>query len=111
MIKYINSTIVFIIELGMLASFAYFGYQIGNHSWSKIVLAIALPMVIIIIWGYWIAPKSAHRFRMPYVAIVRLLLFLIAAYLLYHLNVIKLAIIMAILSFITQTVSFFTEKD
>ena len=110
MLKYVNQPIVFIIELAMLGSFAYFGFQKGNSTLAKYTLAIIIPAIAIVLWSYWAAPKSAHRLVMPYLAIFRLALFLAASYLLYACHQTKLAIILAVLSVVTQVVSYFTEN-
>jgi len=109
MIRFINQTIVFFLEMGMLISVTYFGYRLGDILWVQIFLALVFPLFTIVIWANWLAPKSTSRLKMPYLAVVRLLLFLIAAYSLYLSNMIQLALIMAVLSIITQTVSLFTE--
>jgi Protein of unknown function (DUF2568) len=111
MLKIINQTIVFLLELMMLGSLAYFGFQKGNGHLYKYTLAIVLPILAIILWGYWAAPKSAHRLSMPYLAIFRLALFLLASYLLYRCEQIKFALIFALASTITQVASIFLEEN
>ncbi len=111
MLKIVNQTIVFLIELIMIGTFAYFGYQIGNSIFAKYALAISLPILAIILWGYWAAPKSVHRIMMPYLALFRLSLFLLASYLLYRCGQNKFAIILAIFSLSTQIASIILEGN
>ena len=111
MIKLINSVLVFILEMAMLGSFAYFGFQKGSSMFIKYTSAIVLVAGAIFLWSYFAAPRSEHRLRMPYLAIFRLAMFLIASYLLYKCDRTKFAIVMVALSTATQMVSLFTERD
>ena len=95
----------------MLGSFAYFGIQKGSSTFIKYASAIVIVAVAIFLWSYFAAPRSAHRLRMPYLAIFRLAMFLIASYLLHRCDQTKFAIIMAAFSTATQIVSLFTERD
>lgn len=105
MLKIINATVVFVIELVMFGAFAYFGFQIGDGGLEKYAFALALPLLAVVIWAYWAAPKSKKRLAMPYLAVFRLFLFLLAAYLLYRCGQTKFALILAVVSAVTQTAS------
>ncbi|MEQ9442509.1 MAG: YrdB family protein [Cyclobacteriaceae bacterium] len=111
MLKYTNQILMFVVELIMVGSFSYFGYQKGNTTLMKYGLAIVIPAIAILLWGYWAAPKSTHRLSMPYLALFRGIMFLVAAYFLYQCNHPKFATILAILSVINQVVSYFTENE
>ncbi len=111
MLKIVNQLIVFIIELIMLGSFAYFGFQKGNTSLVKYALAITIPLLVIALWSYWAAPKSTHRLNMPYLALLRLSFFLLASFALYKCDQTKYAIILAVFSTLTQIISLFTEQN
>src|ERR1700712_1717533 len=106
MFKTINQIAVFVIELIMIGTFAYFGFRIGNSTLIKYLLAIMLPFLVILLWSYFGAPKSSHRFEMPYLVIFRLTLFLLTSYLLYKCNQINIAIVVALLSISTQAASY-----
>jgi hypothetical protein len=110
MLKMANQIVVFAIEIAMLCSFAYFGFQQGNTIAGKFALAISIPAVSILIWSFWAAPKSRYRLKMPYLAIFRLFLFLLASTALYKCDKAKYAVILAIFSAVTQVVSLLTEK-
>lgn len=111
MLKIINQTIVFLIELIMFGSFAYFGFQKGNDLFQKYGFAIILSFLAIFMWAYWAAPKSGNRLSMPYLAIFRLSLFLLASYFLHKCGHTKFALILAFISLITQISSVFLEPN
>lgn len=111
MLKIVNQTVMFLIELVMVGSLAYFGYFKGNGPLTKYALAVILPGIAILLWSYWAAPKSVHRLPMPYLAILRLSLFFLASFLLYKCGLVRFALIIAIISAFTQIASFFYEGE
>jgi len=62
------------------------------------------------LWAFFAAPKSVHRLKMPYLAIFRASIFLIASFLLYQTEQKNIAIAFALLAIVTQAVSFFAEE-
>nr|WP_294896012.1 YrdB family protein [uncultured Pedobacter sp.] len=111
MLKIVNQTIVFLIELIMFGSFACFGFQKGNGLVLKYGFAILLTLLAILLWAYWAAPKSENRLKMPYLAIFRLFLFFLASFFLYRLGFTKFALILAFISTVTQIASVFLEGN
>ncbi len=107
MIVALNKGIVFLLEIVMIISFAWFGFQKGTNMYVKWMLAAALPVVAILLWGYFAAPKSSHRLSMPYLAFFRAMMFLAASWCLYKCNKTSAAISVAILSFATQLLSYY----
>lgn len=109
MFKYINATVVFILELIMVGSFAWFGFRTGDSVLVRYILAVALPAVAIALWAYWAAPKSSRRLRMPFLVLFRLAMFLLAGFALYLGNRPTFALVVAVLALVTQTISYFNE--
>lgn len=111
MLKLVNQTIVFILELIMIGWFAFFGFRLGNTTLTKYAFAVIVPVVATLLWGYWAAPKSANRLKMPYLALFRLSMFLLTSYFLYVGGQTSFAIVLAVISVITQVGSYFIEND
>ena len=40
-----------LMEIGVVAGFAVWGYGVGSNAWSSLVLALAVPAVVFGIWG------------------------------------------------------------
>jgi len=60
-LKGINLGVRFLLELCMLAAVGYWGFK-THSSWTiKILFGIGLPLLLAVIWGYFMAPRSAHR--------------------------------------------------
>lgn len=83
MLKLLNQVLAFSLELWMLYMLGYSGYQNGKGTGWKYALAIALPVVAVLLWGYFAAPKSDHRLVFPYLTMFKLTLFGITAFLWY----------------------------
>lgn len=107
LLKYSNQTLIFFLELMMIGSFAYFGFQKGHTALFRYIWAIALPAAVIICWGLWAAPKSSNRLPMPYLVLFRAALFLLASYFLYACGQMNLAIVIALFAVVTQVVSYY----
>jgi hypothetical protein len=55
-----NLALKFLLELGAIAAFAYWGANSGDGAlW--VVLAIVAPVAAIVLWGVFAAPRSEHR--------------------------------------------------
>ena len=83
MFKILNDILSFLLELIMLAAFAYVGFHWGEDPLMHDVLGMGIPLIMIIFWAKWMAPKSKSRFPFPWVQIITLILFEAAATALY----------------------------
>lgn len=63
MLKQANLLLALLLELGVLAALAYVGFATGATLAVKIVLGIGAPVVAIIIWAIWGAPRSRRRLQ------------------------------------------------
>jgi hypothetical protein len=62
-LKVANLTLAFLLELGVLAALAYWGWVVGPNTPAKAALAVGAPVVAIIIWAIWGAPRSPRRLK------------------------------------------------
>lgn len=60
-IKNVNLLLRLILELCVVVSVGYWGFHIRGSSVMKWVIGFGAPIIILIIWGTFIAPKSAHQ--------------------------------------------------
>ncbi len=63
MVKQANLVLALLLELGVLAALAYWGFATGSTIPLKIVLGIGAPAVAIIVWAIWGAPRSERRLQ------------------------------------------------
>ena len=59
--RVINLTIRFLLELCALAGLCYSGYHAVSDEAARIVLAIAAPLALAVLWGLF----AAHKARFP----------------------------------------------
>jgi hypothetical protein len=60
MIKPANLALKFLLELAAFAAFAIWGADVGAGA-SAVILAVAAPLVAVLLWARFAAPRSAHR--------------------------------------------------
>ncbi|GAB3552524.1 YrdB family protein [Spirosoma fluminis] len=74
-LKYTNQVLAFALELCMLYMLGAWGYETGESNGWKYVLAIGVPAIAIVLWGYYAAPRSDHRLVYPDLSMFKLVLF------------------------------------
>ncbi|EJV56231.1 YrdB family protein [Bacillus cereus] len=86
-IKWIGVSVLtgfFLLELGAMAAFSYWGYHIKTGAAVKIILAVATPLVIATLWGMFLSPKaSLPIFSFPIQTTLKLVVFIVASAALY----------------------------
>jgi hypothetical protein len=64
-----NAVIRFLLELCMLATFAYWGSRATDGTAANVAIAIVAPVAAVAVWGVFMAPRSknrlAERHRIP----------------------------------------------
>jgi hypothetical protein len=78
-LKAANLLIAFLLEQCMVAAFAYWGFFTGQILLAQLALGIGVPLIAIIIWGYWMAPNSQRRLRGKAYLALKIVLFGTAA--------------------------------
>lgn len=63
LLKGANLALAFFMELGALLALGYWGFVTGPGMPAKIGLGIGLPILAIVLWAIWGAPRSARRLR------------------------------------------------
>lgn len=101
-LKGLNQIIYFLIELSMLGSLGYTGFQSSQHTYGKYLLAIGLPLVAATLWGIFAAPRSDYRLAAPYRSLFALTLFGLSFFLLYRTGQARLAITLGIVALASE---------
>ncbi|GAB2586798.1 YrdB family protein [Kribbella endophytica] len=89
-----NLTVAFLVELIALGVFAWWGWHTGDDLAGGLILAIGLPLAGAVLWGLFAAP-TARRGPVPR-AIVKTLVFGLAALALWDLDHPLLAVLFAV---------------
>jgi cytochrome b len=53
-----NLGLRFLLELVALSAVGWWGWQLGGSTFGRVALAAALPLVVALVWGAFIAPKA-----------------------------------------------------
>lgn len=104
-IKYCNYALLFFVELGMLASFFLFGMSRQLAMPYKVLLAIAIPIAVAVLWGMFFAPKASIHLAQPWNAMGEYLLFMLAGVALIASGRPSLGIGFTITAVISETIS------
>src|SRR4051812_44006000 len=75
----VNEAIRFVLELCMLAAFAYWGANTSDSTILNVVIAILSPLAAATVWGTWCAPRSERRLPATQRVPLELALFALAA--------------------------------
>jgi hypothetical protein len=74
-LKSANLALAFLLELALLAAFAYWGFHVGSSTLTRWLLGIGIPLIVAGFWGLFMAPKSRRRLGKVTYLIVKVLLF------------------------------------
>ena len=57
-LKGINLVVAFLLELGAVVAYAWWGFVVGPNLPAKIALGLGVPALAIVVWAIFGAPKS-----------------------------------------------------
>lgn len=60
LLQNINIALRFLIEVSIVFLIGYWGFNFSNQLIIKFLLGIALPMLLMIFWGLFVAPKAPY---------------------------------------------------
>jgi len=83
-LRIINLGVRFLLELAALAAFGYWGATLRASGALRAVLAIVLPLAVAVVWGLFISPKARYSTGRPGQVGLGLIVFLVAALLLWQ---------------------------
>lgn len=81
--KGIVYSILFLLELGALAAFSYWGFKVDASKIVKLLLGIGTPIAVAIFWGAFIAPKAQFHLSRLLLILLKIIVFGLAAAALY----------------------------
>ncbi|WP_247740946.1 YrdB family protein [Cohnella sp. LGH] len=76
--------VFFLLEIVAMIAFGYYGYHLKSGIAVKIILAVALPLAVAILWGVFLSPKaSIPVFSFPVRTALKFVVFVLASASLY----------------------------
>lgn len=98
----------FLLEVAMVAAFCYAGFRLAAP--ARYVVGIGLPIVIIVLWGIFMAPRAARRVPWPALPLIALAVFLVSAALLYAAHQPVMALILALVAVAYTVLNFYLKR-
>lgn len=62
-LKGINLGVAFLLELGAVVAYAFWGFAVGPNIPAKIALGLGAPALAIVVWAIFGAPKSKRHLQ------------------------------------------------
>ncbi len=62
-LKVANLALSFFLELCMVLAYGYWGFTTGSGLIMQLLLGIGVPLIVIVIWGIFLAPASKQRLQ------------------------------------------------
>lgn len=108
-IKAVNAVVSFALELVALGVFGYYGYQLDLPGWARIAAAVALPLLLALLWGIFAAPRSERRLSGLALLAFKVVVFGAAVLALYALGYPLPALVLAAIALVNLAIEFFVE--
>ena len=102
-IKNANLGLAFLLELGVLAALAFWGFQTGSGAFAKIILGIGAPVLAIVVWALFGSPQATWHLNGIWRLLLQIVFFGSAAVALYTADQRVLGIIFALLFVLNTT--------
>jgi hypothetical protein len=106
MLKTLNLTVTFLLELVALVVFTAWGFQIAQDWPLKIVLGLGAPALMIVFWARFMAPRSPGRLQDPWHLLFEIVIFGLAVLALLSIGRSDFAVILAIVIILSIGLSF-----
>jgi hypothetical protein len=101
----VNDGLAFLLEIAALVALAVWGFTVGANLAVRLLLGLSAPAVLIAIWSVWLAPGSDNRLDMPWLVIVKVVVFGLATVALAAAGHPRLATLLGVLAVVNLGVS------
>jgi hypothetical protein len=91
-----NEALAFLLEVAALVAVGVWGYHVGSGVPLKVALAVALPVLVAVVWGLFAAPRAVVKLPLWGVLTVKALVFGAAALAFVHSGHTTVGIVFAI---------------
>lgn len=108
--KTLNLALAFFLELWMLYAIGYWGFKLKQDTLIRWATGIGFPLLIAIIWGVFLAPKSVVASPFAVKMTGKFVLFVIAALLLYYAGRQQMAIVFIVIVIINFILLFLWQE-
>ena len=78
-VKSLNLALRFLLEVCAVMAVGYWGFRTGHGTLAKLILGLGGPVLVIVVWGTFVAPKAAVSIPEPVRFVLGLVILLAAA--------------------------------
>ncbi|MGW6061846.1 YrdB family protein [Streptomyces sp. NPDC055189] len=68
-----NEALAFLLELAALGFLSWWGFGAGHEGALRLLLGVGTPLLAIVLWALFAAPRARLRPRLPFVLVVKAL--------------------------------------
>ncbi len=109
-IKNANLALAFLLELCVIAALAFWGFSTGSGTLAKIALGISAPLLAIVIWALFGAPRGPWHLKGIWYLLLKIVFFGSAIVALYAAGQHVLGVVFALI-FVVNTVLLYTWEQ
>lgn len=78
-VRFVNLGVRFLAEVAGIAAIAYWGFGLDSALPVRLLAGVGLPLLVILVWGLFVAPKSAVPVAEPVKAVLAVIVMGLAA--------------------------------
>jgi hypothetical protein len=101
----LNEGLAFLLELAALAALAWWGFTTGGNVIVHIVLGLGTPVAAMVLWGMFAAPRARFKVALPFVLLVKAVVFGAGALALYGAGHPALAVAFAVVALLNTALA------
>ena len=100
-----NELLAFLLELAAIACLGWWGFSVGHNEVVRVLLGVGTPVVAIVLWSLFAAPKARLRPPLPLVLVVKALVLGGSAAAVYGVGHSLAAVVMAVVVVVNTAVA------
>ncbi|TYC15131.1 DUF2568 domain-containing protein [Actinomadura syzygii] len=100
-----NEGLAFLLEVVAIVALAWWGFSTGGNVLVNVVLGVGAPLAAILLWGTFAAPKARYKVALPFVLMVKAVVFGAGALALYGVDRPGWAIAFAVVAFVNTALA------
>ncbi|TMR39715.1 YrdB family protein [Actinomadura geliboluensis] len=94
----LNEGLAFVLEVAAIVALAWWGFTTGGNVVVNVVLGIGTPVGAMVLWGLFAAPRARFKVALPFVLLVKAIVFGAGALAFYGVDHATLAIVFAVIA-------------
>lgn len=71
----LNEGLAFLLEVVAIVALAWWGFTAGGNIVASIVLGVGTPVAAMVLWGLFAAPRARFKVALPFVLLVKAVVF------------------------------------